>query len=123
MVKHVFDKNTINQYIRQRLTKNFIDILILLELTSAPLGGYDIINIFNRKFSLSISPGTVYSTLYSLERMGLIKGGGQRKRIYTLTRKGEEFVETVLSMRKNIELLMSKIFETKTKNLMNRAIQ
>lgn len=121
MVKHVFDKNTINQYIRQRLAKNFMDIVILLELTSAPLSGYDIINIFHKKFNLSISPGTVYSTLYALERMGLIKGGGQKKRIYTLTRRGEEFIETVLAMRENIELLMSKIFESR--HLVNRAIQ
>ncbi|MEM2610171.1 MAG: PadR family transcriptional regulator [Candidatus Bathyarchaeia archaeon] len=110
MVKHIFDKNKIGQYIQQRIARDFIDILILSELAQAPLSGYDLISIIYRKFNLMISPGTIYSTLYTLERRGLIKGGEyHRKRVYILTRKGEEFMRGVLSMRENIGLLLSKI--------------
>lgn len=110
MVKHCFSKNKIDQYIQQRITKDFMDILILSELSQAPLSGYDIISMLYRKFNLSISPGTVYSTLYALERRGLIRGGEyRRKRVYILTRRGEEFIRVILSMRENIELLLSKI--------------
>lgn len=111
MVKHIFDKNKMDQYIQQRITRDFIDILILSELAQAPLSGYDLISIIYRKFNLMISPGTIYSTLYTLERRGLIKGGEHhhRRRVYILTRKGEEFMRSILSMRENIGLLLSKI--------------
>jgi hypothetical protein len=38
-----------------------------------------------------ISTGTVYATLYSMERKGLIKGLPKKKKIaYTVTEKGED---------------------------------
>lgn len=111
MVKQVFDKNRIDQSIQYRITRNFMDIIILLEILKAPLSGYDIITTIYKKFNFLVSSGTVYSTLYALEREGLIKGVKRdRKRVYVLTRKGEAFIENVLAMQGNIENLISKIF-------------
>ncbi|MEM2342173.1 MAG: PadR family transcriptional regulator [Candidatus Bathyarchaeia archaeon] len=111
MVKQVFDKSRIDQSIRYRITRDFMDIIILLEILKSPLSGYDIITTIYRKFNFLISSGTVYSTLYALEREGLIKGVKRdRKRVYVLTRKGEIFIENVLAMQENIENLISKIF-------------
>jgi DNA-binding PadR family transcriptional regulator len=37
-------------------------------------GGYDIVALLEINFGKHISPGTVYSTLYAIERKGLITG-------------------------------------------------
>jgi len=73
-----------------------MDMLILAELQQKPLSGYDIIGLVHRRFNVLVSSGTVYSLLYSLERKGLVTADmDQRKRVYTLTEKGEQTLETV----------------------------
>lgn len=82
--------------LRIRTIKTFMDMLVLCELQEKPLSGYDIITIIHKRFNVLVSSGTVYSLLYSLERKGLINAEmDQRKRVYTLTDKGEEIIETV----------------------------
>jgi len=82
--------------LRKRTIKTFMDLLILGELQQKPLSGYDIISLINRRFNVLVSSGTVYSLLYSLERKGLIAADpDQRKRVYTITEKGEETLKTV----------------------------
>jgi DNA-binding PadR family transcriptional regulator len=82
--------------LRRRTIKTFMDMLILAELQEKPLSGYDIINLIHRRFNVLVSSGTVYSLLYSLERKGLVTADmDQRKRVYTLTSKGEKTLETV----------------------------
>jgi DNA-binding PadR family transcriptional regulator len=82
--------------LRRRTIKTFMDVLILAELQEKPLSGYDIISLIHRKFNVLVSSGTVYSLLYSLERKGLVTADmDQRKRVYTLTVKGEQTLETV----------------------------
>jgi DNA-binding PadR family transcriptional regulator len=82
--------------LRRRTIKTFMDMLILTELQEKPLSGYDIISLIHRRFDVLVSSGTVYSLLYSLERKGLVTADlDSRKRVYTLTEKGEQIVETV----------------------------
>jgi DNA-binding PadR family transcriptional regulator len=82
--------------LRRRTIKTFMDMLVLAELQAKPLSGYDIITLIHRKFNVLVSSGTVYSLLYSLERKGLVNAEmDQRKRVYTLTDKGEKTLETV----------------------------
>jgi DNA-binding PadR family transcriptional regulator len=82
--------------LRRRTIKTFMDILILAELQDKSLSGYDIISIIHKRFNILVSSGTVYSLLYSLERKGLVAADvDQRKRVYTLTEKGEQTLETV----------------------------
>ncbi|MEM1507937.1 MAG: PadR family transcriptional regulator [Candidatus Bathyarchaeia archaeon] len=91
-----------------------LDIFILVELAKSPLSGYDIMLLIHKKFNLMMSSGTVYLTLYSLEREGLIKSkvhNSSRKRVYALTYKGEEFIGKVLSLQENIKTIVSKIFD------------
>lgn len=113
MIECIFKKNSksIDKIIQRRITRNFIDIFILSEVSKSPLSGYDIMTIIYKRFNLLISPGTIYSTLYSLERDGLIRGENRRrKRVYTLTHKGEKFVRSILAMRDEIESLLLKMF-------------
>ncbi|MEM2577349.1 MAG: PadR family transcriptional regulator [Candidatus Bathyarchaeia archaeon] len=111
MVKQIYNKNSIEKTLQKRFLKNFMDLLILVEISRTPLiSGYDIIVAFQRKFNLFISPGTVYSTLYRLERDGLIRGEERkRKRVYILTSKGEEFVRRISILQENFNFILSKI--------------
>lgn len=82
--------------LRRRTIKTFMDMLVLGELQEKPLSGYDIITLIHKRFNVLVSSGTVYSLLYSLERKGLVNADmDQRKRVYTLTDKGEKMLETV----------------------------
>jgi len=60
------------------------------------MSGYDAISAIHKKFGVLLSSGTIYSHLYSLERDNLIAGSWDtKKRIYSLTEKGEDVLETV----------------------------
>src|SRR5271157_74158 len=91
-------KKPINGYspkdIETRVVKHFLDIIILIELKKqGNLSGYDVIGFVNNKFGGVLSPGTVYATLYSIERKELIKGESHgRKTVYKLTDKGQEVI-------------------------------
>ncbi len=109
-VIHPERKNILRQ-LQKRTLKNFMDILILSELKKAPMSGYDVITSIFDKFNFLPSSGSVYSLLYALEREGLIKGGWNgRKRIYNITSRGIEIVETTQAMYPNIEGLVTCIF-------------
>ncbi len=78
--------------LEKRIVKSFLDILILVEMTKqTTLSGYDVTSFVNNKFGGILSPGTVYATLYSMERKGLIKGTSDgKKTVYKLTERGNE---------------------------------
>ena len=105
------DRNNLLRNLHKTTIKNFMDILVLSELRKSTMSGYDVITLIYQKFDFLPSSGSVYSLLYALERRGLIKGGWcERKRIYTLTPKGEEFVDSALTLHGRVEDLMTKIF-------------
>lgn len=93
--------------LRKRIIKNFMDILILTELKNSPISGYDVISHIHTRFDILVSSGTVYSLLYSLERDGLIQGvWNQRKRVYTLTEKGEQNMKVITKANEEIQSLL-----------------
>ncbi len=67
--------------LEKRIIKEFLDVIILLELKDkGELSGYDFAVLQHQKFDLSLSPGTVYATLYAMERRGLIEGHNDGKK-------------------------------------------
>jgi len=95
----------------KRIVKNFLDIVILMELRKRSMSGYDIIAFINNKFHMLMSSGTVYSYLYFLERNRLIKGEwAQRRRVYTLTEQGKENVRAFLNSKDKILGLVLNLF-------------
>ncbi len=84
--------------IETRVIKSFLDILILIEMKKhSNLSGYDVTAFVNNKFGGILSPGTVYATLYSMERKGLIKGeSDNRKTVYSLTEKGNDVITSMM---------------------------
>lgn len=102
------------KFIKTKIVKDFLNIIILLELTKRErISGYDIIDLINLKFSEPISPGTVYSTLYAIERKDLIYGETDgRKTVYKLTKKGLAVLEIIRFSQKEISEVCKKIYET-----------
>lgn len=97
---------------RERVVKNFMDILVLTEIKKGSLTGYDVIRLIHRRFDVLVSAGTAYSLLYSLERDGLIKGvWNQRKRVYKLTKKGEGDIEVITKANVEIQNLLKNILK------------
>ena len=89
---------------KKSIIKNFLDTIVLAKLkTFISLSGYDIIQFLHKKYDTMISPGTVYSLLYSLERRGLIEGRWvDNKREYSLSENGLKTIEAVLNHQEEI---------------------
>ena len=96
----------------RRMIQSFMDIIVLKRLTGDRLmSGYDLIKYFHNEFNILLSPGTVYSLLYSLERKNLIAGDArQRKMLYGITLEGEGFLKEVGVMKPYIQTFMSYLF-------------
>jgi DNA-binding PadR family transcriptional regulator len=87
-------KNLLNNNVREKILKAFLDMAILARLEDKPVNGYKITVFFLKKFGTTISTSAVYSTLYAMERNGLVKGRySKRSRVYELTEKGKETLE------------------------------
>jgi DNA-binding PadR family transcriptional regulator len=80
-----------------RLIRDFLDVFIFKSLKKhSHATGYSLVRYFHQKFHLFVSSGTVCSKLYLLERQCLLDGVFDgRRRVFTLTRKGEEYLEMV----------------------------
>jgi DNA-binding PadR family transcriptional regulator len=101
----------------ERVIKNFMDTIIMSELQNGPISGYDVISYIHTRFGFLASSGTVYSLLYSLERNGLVNGVWiERKRVYRLTEKGAQTIETILNSQDKIKSFMSTILKPQITN-------
>ena len=99
----------------ERIIKNFMDIIILAELRNRSMSGYDVISFIHDKFYLLVSSGTVYSLLYSLERIGLIDGTWrERKRVYELTEKGRKTINMILSANDKIKIFVTSLLKVQS---------
>jgi DNA-binding PadR family transcriptional regulator len=98
--------------INEKIIKNFMDTIILAELRTGPISGYDAITFIHTKYGFLVSSGTIYSMLYSLERSGLIEGiNEERKRVYKLTEKGAKTLEIILRSQDKIKFLINNILK------------
>ncbi len=66
----------------------------------------------NENFDIMLSPGTVYSTIYSLERDNCIVGNHVgEKRFYTITETGQQRIETYVSLKSEIIDLIKNLVQ------------
>jgi DNA-binding PadR family transcriptional regulator len=94
----------------ERVIKSFLDTIIMAELLNGPISGYDVISYIHNKFGFLVSSGTVYSLLYSLERNHLVEGVWiERKRVYKLTEKGAQTIQTILNSHDKIKGFMATV--------------
>ena len=73
------------------------------------------VGYINKKYGILISPGTIYSILYSLERKVYIEGQMvKRKRLYTLTKKENE--NTIKKTNNEVQKFLRQITLLETNN-------
>ncbi|MDH5420027.1 MAG: PadR family transcriptional regulator [Candidatus Bathyarchaeota archaeon] len=82
----------------QRITRNFLDILILRLIQTEPMWGYKIIKKTERLFGIRIRHGALYPLLNSLEAKGYVRSiktakGGRVRKVYEITSKGIQLVD------------------------------
>jgi len=95
--------------------KGHLDLLLLSVLSNGPAHGYAIIESLRTRSEdvFDLPEGTVYPALHRLEEQGLLKSSwsedtGRRKRVYQLTPKGQQALNT----RQNEWLKFSKAVNT-----------
>jgi len=106
-------ENDVIMEIRERIVRAFLDLIVLMKLSEGCelLGGYDFIKLITEEFDVMLSPGSIYAALYSMERDGLIQASSnRRKRVYTLTDKGEATVKTISEEKTKILYLFGSLF-------------
>jgi DNA-binding PadR family transcriptional regulator len=90
--------------LRKKIVKALLEAVILINLRDDSKSSYDILLELNRKFDIFISPGSLYSTMNSMERDGYIKGKPiGRARVYDLTEKGRKSLDKILNVTEELE--------------------
>lgn len=84
---------------REKMVKSLFDIIVLKYIRdNGSLAAYTFMSWIHEKYNIILSSGSVYTRIYNLERRGLVKGElDERKRTYTLTTKGKEDLNAILS--------------------------
>lgn len=82
----------------QRITRNLLDIQVLRLVQTEPMWGYKIKKQAEAKFGVRLRHGALYPLLNELERESFIIGqnqrqGGRKRKVYTLTSKGQQYLE------------------------------
>ena len=82
------DDRTIKEFVRQ-LVSSTLDVLIIAHFKEEAFSVYNIMEFAKNRFDVILSSGTLYSTVYSMERQGLLQAFyGYRKRLFKATPKG-----------------------------------
>jgi PadR family transcriptional regulator PadR len=89
----------------QRITKNLLDIQILRLIQTQPMWGYMIKKQAETKFGVKLRHGALYPLLNALERESFLTSqnqqqGGRTRKVYTLTSKGQQYIEAYNSILK-----------------------
>ena len=87
----------------QRITRNLLDIQILRLIQTQPMWGYKIKKQAEKNFGVKLRHGALYPLLNEMERQNFLtsqnqKQGGRTRKVYTLTRKGEEYLNAYKSI-------------------------
>ena len=96
--------------VRKQVLKALLHTAILVKLRNEPSSGYDLLLSFNEEFGIILSPGTVYATLISMDRDGLITSElDHRKRVYELTDEGKIALKELLKDVKKLDLFIRRL--------------
>jgi len=83
--------------VRTKITKNFLELIILRRIEGENTHGYRIIRDIRKVYGVYFSPSTIYPILNQLEKGEYIVGKWEMKnnrarKIYTITPKGKELL-------------------------------
>ena len=95
----------------QRVTRNFLDILILRLIQIEPMWGYKILKKTQRLFGITIRHGALYPLLNRLEKDGYVRSKkvgnrGRIRKVYDITTKGIQLVDAYYNFLKEQLLKM-----------------
>ena len=96
---------TYKKQIVQRITRNLLDIQVLRLIRSRPMWGYMIKKQAEARFGVTLRHGALYPMLNNLEKESFLTSekqpkGGRTRKVYTITEKGEQFLEAYGSVLK-----------------------
>jgi len=85
------------------MTRNLLDIQLLRLIQTQSMWGYRIKKQVEAMFGVKLRHGTLYPMLNTLEQKGFLTSkkqqkGGRTRRVYTMTRKGKQFLEAYNSI-------------------------
>ena len=101
--EHVWSMNYLSEQFKkeivQRITKNLLDIQILRLIQTQPMWGYKIKKQAETKFGVRLRHGALYPLLNALEQKSFLTSqkqqqGGITRKVYSITKKGKQYVET-----------------------------
>jgi DNA-binding PadR family transcriptional regulator len=101
--EHVWSMNYLSEQFKkeivQRITKNLLDIQILRLIQTQPMWGYKIKKEAETKFGVRLRHGALYPLLNALEQESFLTSqkqqqGGRTRKVYSITKKGNQYVET-----------------------------
>ena len=101
--EHVWSMNYLSEQFKkeivQRITKNLLDIQILRLIQTQPMWGYKIKKQAETKFGVRLRHGALYPLLNALEQKSFLTSqkqqqGGRTRKVYSITKKGNQYVET-----------------------------
>lgn len=96
---------TFRKELVQRMTRNLLDIQILRLVQAQPMWGYKIKKVVEALFGVKLRHGALYPLLNKLEQKGFLtsekqKQGGRTRKVYTITRKGKQYIEAYAGILK-----------------------
>ncbi|MDH5459892.1 MAG: PadR family transcriptional regulator [Candidatus Bathyarchaeota archaeon] len=96
---------TFRKEIVQHITRNLLDIQILRLIQTQPMWGYKIKKQVEALFGIKLRHGALYPLLNTLEQKGFLtsqkqKQKGRTRKVYTITRKGIQYLEAYNSILK-----------------------
>lgn len=96
---------TFRKEIVRRMTKNLPDIQMLRLIQTQPMWGYKIKKQVEAIFGVKLRHGALYPLLNALEQKGFLtsekqRHGGRTRKVYTITRKGKQYIEAYNSTLK-----------------------
>lgn len=108
---------TFKTQIVQRIGRNLTDIMVLRLISTQPTWGYRIIKTVEATYQIKLGHGVTYPLLSTLEKGGFVqstqeKHGGRIRKIYSITPKGVQLVDTYHEFLKE-QIAMKDIKENK----------
>ena len=96
---------------KEPIVNGSLNVIVCKAIRNEASSGYAISLLIRKRFDIQLSPSTVNSLMYSLEKRGLVKACVKnRTRCYMLTQKGEETLRTVTNMQNRTKAPNSNIF-------------
>lgn len=105
--------------IKRKITLALLETAIMAEMSQrAGMTVPNIIDFVLKTSDVQISPGTIYPTLYLMEKKGkIIKLPNRRKKTYVLTEMGKKEIASLQNGAKYLQAFMLKLISRQNSNL------